>query len=77
MQSFTDGVTISAASLKQLNRSERILAGLYFYEELNTEEIALVMQKSIAVVESALENIFSKLTQEKVVETQEFAAELF
>lgn len=79
MQAFMDGKSFNKEDLKQLNRSERILVGLYFYESLNTEEIALVMQKSTEVVENALENVFQKLTQSVQVETEttEFAAELF
>lgn len=79
MQAFMDGKSFSKEDLKQLNRSERILVGLYFYESLSTEEIALVMQKSTDVVEGALENVFVKLTQSVTVETEsaEFAAELF
>ncbi|MEL6820283.1 MAG: hypothetical protein AAFP70_00880 [Calditrichota bacterium] len=79
MQAFMDGESFNKEALKQLNRSERILVGLYFYESLNTEEIALVMQKSTDVVENALENVFQKLTQNAQVETEttEFAAELF
>ena len=79
MQAFMDGESINKEALKQLNRSERILVGLYFYESLNTEDIALVMQKSTDVVENALENVFQKLSQIAQVESEstEFAAELF
>jgi|GEM_PF-5528611 len=80
MQAFMDGKSFNKEALKKLNRSERILVGLYFYESLNTEEIALVMQKSPEVVENALENVFQKLTTQEVqveTETTEFAAELF
>lgn len=57
---------ITLERLKQLNRQERILIGLYFYERLSIDEIAVVLQKSNRSVQSMLEEVFPKLFQEVV-----------
>ncbi len=57
---------ITLERLKQLNRQERILIGLYFYERLTIDEIAVVLQRSNQSVQSMLEEVFPKLFQEVV-----------
>ncbi|GEM_PF-6541799 len=59
---------ITLERLKQLNRQERILIGLYFYERLSIDEIAVVLQQSSRSVQSMLEEVFPKLFRDVVTE---------
>ncbi|RMF61112.1 MAG: hypothetical protein D6748_02390 [Calditrichaeota bacterium] len=61
-------VDITLGRLKKLSKSERILVGLYFYERLSIEEIALVLQKSNQSIQEKLNQIYCKLLNEPVSE---------
>ncbi len=54
---------ITLGRLKELNRDERILLGLYVYEYLSAEDIAGVLQLTVEVVNTQLESVFSKVME--------------
>ncbi len=54
-------VDIMLGQLKKLKRNERVLLGLYFYEQLSIEEIAFILKKSVSEVQSQLEQILPRL----------------
>ena len=64
---------ITLGRLQTLEKQERILIGLYFYERLSVEEIAIVLQQSSDSIQTMLDGIFPKLfpelAREKVVQT--------
>ena len=49
-------------ALKALKSEEQILAGLYFYESLTTEEISIIMKKNREEIRSSLKTIFTKIS---------------
>lgn len=50
-------IDILLAQLKKLSRADRILLGLYFYEKLTIQEIAVILGISPKSVEADLERI--------------------
>ncbi len=54
-------VDILLGQLKQLKKEERVLIGLYFYEQLSLEEIAFVLHKSVEEIQKQLEQILPRL----------------
>lgn len=69
-------VDILLGQLKQLNKEERVLMGLYFYEQLSLEEIAFVLGKSEEEVQAQLEQILPRLIL-KPEETSSFEPIVF
>ncbi len=54
-------VDITLGRLKQLNQTERTLIGLFYYEELTVEEIAIILQRDKDQVQTDINNIFPKV----------------
>ncbi len=54
-------VDVLIGQLKKMSRNDRILVGLYFYEGLSVEEIALILNWSTEKVRVGLNRIFPRL----------------
>lgn len=52
---------IVVAALKQLTNQERVILGLHFYEGLDVEEIAQILNQPAGKVETWLKQILSKI----------------
>lgn len=52
---------VALARLRQLSTEERLLVGLYYYENLSANDIAAVLERPAAAVEADLDAVFVKL----------------
>ena len=63
-QKLSNNGEFALAHLRDLNRNDKILVGLYFYESLSIEEIALVLQESSEQIQSKVNALIAKFFQD-------------
>jgi predicted transcriptional regulator len=56
---------LAAAFLTQIDPEERLIAGLFFYEQLTIDEIAIILKQEKSTIFNALNNIFTALLPEE------------
>ncbi len=56
---------LAAAFLTQIDPDERLIAGLYFYEQLTIDEIGIILKQDKSAILNALNNIFNALLPEE------------
>jgi hypothetical protein len=55
----------AAAFLTQIDPEERLIAGLFFYEQLTIDEISIILKQEKSAILNALNNIFKALIPEE------------
>ncbi len=56
-------IEVTIGLLKELSSEERVILALHFYEELNVEEIAEVLEQPVGKIEETLNAIQKRVLQ--------------
>jgi len=56
-------IEVTIGLLKELSSEERVILALHFYEELNVEEIAEVLEQPVGKIEEKLNAIQKRIVQ--------------
>lgn len=54
---------LAMGALKQMSSEERIVFGLYFYENLSVNEISVILDKQKTRIEEILDKVFDQILQ--------------